>query len=169
MKPGWRDAPYRLMRRFPPPMGPYWWALRLFNERFLLGVMGVIHDDRGQVLLCRHTYKNPPWSLPGGWMMQGESPLQAIEREVHEESGLIARADRILLIGTVSDRPKLEFVVGAHIVDGTFRPSAEVSEAGWWPMDRLPGSYGMRSLLERVACLEPGEIGQYRVNWALKK
>jgi 8-oxo-dGTP diphosphatase len=136
------------------------------NRQFLLGVMGVLRDDRDRVLLFHHTYREPAWALPAGWMIQGESPLQAIEREVLEESGLIARADRLLLVGTISDRPMLEFVVGAHIIGGEFRPSTEVDEAGWWPMDEVPGTAWLKSILARVSCLAPGEVGQYRITWA---
>lgn len=32
------------------------------------------------------------WSLPGGWLETGESPLVAVEREVFEETGLVVRA-----------------------------------------------------------------------------
>ena len=62
--------------------------------------------------------------------------------------------------------PKLEFVVGADIVDGQFRPSREVSDAQWWPMDRLPGTGRLKAMLEQVDCLAPGEVGSYWVAWA---
>ena len=41
-----------------------------------------------RLLLLRTTYK-PNWTLPGGCVEEGESPLQACLREVEEEPGLI--------------------------------------------------------------------------------
>ena len=40
-----------------------------------------------RLLLLRTTYK-PTWTLPGGCVEEGESPLQACLREVEEETGL---------------------------------------------------------------------------------
>ncbi len=57
-------------------------------------VGAVVHDDRGRLLLVRRG-RDPHrgrWSLPGGRVEEGESPEQAIEREVREETGLSVRA-----------------------------------------------------------------------------
>ena len=48
---------------------------------------GVLRDVRGRVLLCELTYK-PDWDLPGGVVESGESPRDAVVREVEEELGL---------------------------------------------------------------------------------
>jgi 8-oxo-dGTP diphosphatase len=164
----WRSVPYRLLRRFPLPLGLHWRAARVINDRFLLGVMGVIRDDAGRILLFQHTYRRHPWGLPGGWMGRGESPLAALEREVREESSLVLRADRLLMIGVVTDRPMMEFVVAATVMSGEFRPCAEVSAARWCPLDEIPGETRGRSLsvLERALQVPPGEVGQYTLVWA---
>ena len=50
----------------------------------------VVHDDRGRLLLVRRG--NPPsrglWSVPGGRVEPGESEVDAVVREVAEETGL---------------------------------------------------------------------------------
>jgi 8-oxo-dGTP pyrophosphatase MutT (NUDIX family) len=48
---------------------------------------GLLRDPRGRVLLCELTYK-PDWDLPGGVVESGESPREAVVREVEEELGL---------------------------------------------------------------------------------
>jgi 8-oxo-dGTP diphosphatase len=57
-------------------------------------VGGVVHDAEGRLLLIRrgHDPHRGRWSLPGGRVEAGESPQQAVEREVREETGLSVRA-----------------------------------------------------------------------------
>ena len=57
-------------------------------------VGAVVHDAAGRLLLVRrgHDPQRGRWSLPGGRVEAGESPEQAVEREVLEETGLAVRA-----------------------------------------------------------------------------
>lgn len=48
---------------------------------------GILRDEHGRVLLCELTYKSE-WDLPGGVVENGESPAQAVVREVWEEIGV---------------------------------------------------------------------------------
>jgi ADP-ribose pyrophosphatase YjhB (NUDIX family) len=57
-----------------------------------LDVRGVVFRD-DEILLVR---ENGEWSLPGGWVDVGESPSEAAEREVLEESGYPTRAVKLL-------------------------------------------------------------------------
>jgi 8-oxo-dGTP diphosphatase len=69
---------------------------RIGHELLLLpGVAAVIRNDRGQILLHRRA-DNGKWSLPAGAIDPGETPAEAVEREIREETGLIARAVRVL-------------------------------------------------------------------------
>ena len=157
---------YTLLRWLPRAPRLHWVAARLVNDSFLAGVLGVIWNERREVLLFSHTYRSMPWSLPGGWMQCGESPLVAIEREVREESGLAVRAERLLLVGTTTDRPKLEFVVAAGLVGGTFRPSREVDAMQWCALDRLPPIASVhRRILRDVEQLPAGQVGSYSNLW----
>src|SRR3954466_12757201 len=53
-------------------------------------VGAVVHDAVGRLLLIRrgHDPHRGLWSLPGGRIEAGESPEQAVVREVREETGL---------------------------------------------------------------------------------
>jgi len=57
-------------------------------------VRGVVIEE-GRVLLVREGGAMG-WTLPGGWADVGETPRQAVEKEVREEAGVVARAVRLL-------------------------------------------------------------------------
>src|SRR5690606_38963013 len=44
-------------------------------------------DEHERVLLVRHSYGPPVWSLPGGGIDRGEHPERAALREIREELG----------------------------------------------------------------------------------
>jgi 8-oxo-dGTP diphosphatase len=54
-------------------------------------------DEQDHVMLVRPTYK-PYWDVPGGYVEQGESPLQACIREVAEELGLRVEITTLLTV-----------------------------------------------------------------------
>jgi ADP-ribose pyrophosphatase YjhB (NUDIX family) len=54
------------------------------------GAEAVCFDERGRVLLGRRAYDPGAglWDLPGGFLHEDELPLDALRREVREETGL---------------------------------------------------------------------------------
>src|SRR3954468_2061890 len=50
-------------------------------------VAAVISDDAGRLLLCQLRLGHELWSLPGGKIRNGESPVHAVIRDVREETG----------------------------------------------------------------------------------
>ena len=64
-------------------------------------VRGVVFRD-DKLLLVREK-SDGRWTLPGGWADIGQSPAESVEREIWEESGYTARAEKIL---AVLDRAK---------------------------------------------------------------
>jgi 8-oxo-dGTP pyrophosphatase MutT (NUDIX family) len=69
---------------------------RAVGTRLLLlpGVAGIVRDEDGRVLFIRRA-DDGHWGLPAGGIEPGESPAQAIAREVHEETGLVVRPARV--------------------------------------------------------------------------
>lgn len=72
------------------PISDYLRGLRAKVGRDLLlvpSVSGVVFDEKGRVLLVRHSHGNV-WVIPGGAVDPDESPADAVVREVWEETGI---------------------------------------------------------------------------------
>jgi 8-oxo-dGTP diphosphatase len=64
----------------------------------------LIFDDDRRLLILKPTYKKG-WTIPGGIMeADGETPWEACQREVHEETGL--RVEQARLAGVDFRRPR---------------------------------------------------------------
>ena len=102
--------------------------LWLVNTHFIVGTVAIVSDGEGRVLVARHTYRRRrPWALPGGWVRRGESPADAVVREILEETGLAVEVARPLTVQPESP-VHLTVVYAARLAGGSFRPSLEVSE-----------------------------------------
>lgn len=55
--------------------------MRMMNDEFLIGVTGIIFNDKNEVLLVKHTYRQIKWSLPGGYLKAREHPSEGLERK----------------------------------------------------------------------------------------
>ncbi len=75
-------------------------------------VCGVV-EINGKVLLVRHTYGNAKGRilLPGGYVKEGELPTVAAEREIAEETGVIAKAKSVMAVQCKPDQWCLVFVM----------------------------------------------------------
>ncbi len=103
--------------------------LRIMNTGFLVGIVGLIIDDKKRVVLFHHTYRNRyPWGLPGGWMKKGEQPAAALIREIKEESGLDIIVKGPFEVRSEKVLPFVEIVMMCRLKGGRFQPSDEVDK-----------------------------------------
>jgi ADP-ribose pyrophosphatase YjhB (NUDIX family) len=133
----------------------------LFNAKFTVGVIALVQDEEGRVLLCKHTYRrDKPWGLPGGSLQPGESLEKCLARELREETGLEFEVDGVVTVAAHPDRRRVDMIFACRLVNGhgleRFRPSAEVSEARFFGLDELPeGMYaGHARLIARAVALK---------------
>lgn len=98
----------------------------------------------GKVLLVRER-ADGLWTLPGGWVDLDDTPSQAVEREIVEESGYRARAVKLAAVWdrNAHGHPphafhiyKLAFI--CELVDGTPTHSLETDAVDWFAQDALP-------------------------------
>ncbi|MFZ2152550.1 MAG: NUDIX domain-containing protein [Microgenomates group bacterium] len=113
-------------------------AMRFLQDKFLVGVTGIIQNEQQEILLFKHTYRSHSWSLPGGYLKAGEHPREGLEREIKEESGLVVSVDENLKIRTDRDTARLDICYTGVLIGGDFTPTHEVSEFGFFNLDNLP-------------------------------
>lgn len=103
---------------------------------------GVFDGDR--VLLVRER-SDGKWCLPGGWVDVNDSPSSAVEREIREESGYIAKAVKLAAVFDRNRHPhtpsvyhiwKLFFV--CERTGGTATASDETDAVEFFPVHSLP-------------------------------
>jgi len=129
---------YKLYKALHLPKNLQLFIMQFTQTRFLVGVTGIIFNDKREILLFKHTYRTHSWSLPGGYLKSGEHPRESLEREVKEESGLIVSVDDSLKTRTDRDFPRLDMCYTGVFIGGEFSPSPEVSEFGFFALDALP-------------------------------
>lgn len=134
------------------PRGLRWRAMWLVSPRYVVGVAGVALNERGEVLLAHHVFRDAiAWGLPGGAIRYGEQLEDGVRREILEETGISVEVGPLLQVTMHPEWPNLtcHFLCA---VDGM--PQAQVSgelfEAGFYALDDLPGpiARGQREIIE---------------------
>ncbi len=126
------------------------------KHQVTLGVQGLVIEDKCRVLLVRHGYR-PGWHFPGGGVERGESLELSLERELLEETGVIATEPPVLF-GVYAH---FNVFPGDHIVlfvierwrrETIPAPNSEIAEQKFFAYDCLPEniSEGTRRRLDEV-------------------
>lgn len=93
------------------PQGLKVWLIQRLVPTFLVGVSGVILNEKSQVLLVRHVFRNyDRWALPGGWLQPGEIPSMGLERELQEELGMTIKPISCIRVQTETNPNQIQFV-----------------------------------------------------------
>jgi 8-oxo-dGTP diphosphatase len=103
-------------------------------------VAGVMLDARGRVLLARRTEGRDLaglWEFPGGKVDPGETPMQALARELHEELGIRVQAAEPLIAVPQQYRDK-RILLDVYRVRYAGKPSDREQQAlAWAPPEKL--------------------------------
>ncbi len=127
----------KLYKCIPIPLSFKKKIIWLANRRFLVAVQGIILNDKNEILLLKHTYRDTPWGMPGGWM-DYEKPREGLEREVFEETELQVKSNQILDV-VYGDKPhRVDIYIKGSFVGGEFKKSAEVSDYGFYKVGNWP-------------------------------
>lgn len=108
-----------------------------------IGVDAAVFDDDDRLLMVR-LKDGSGWSMPGGLAEIGETPAEAVLRELWEEAGLRGRAARLLGLfdgrrwGTPARLHLIHLVFLVECEELLPSPGVEMDEAGFFAADRLP-------------------------------
>lgn len=115
-------------------------VVRFLQPSYTLGVMPVITDADGRIVMVRHSYMEG-WGLPGGLVDRGERVEKALVREAREEVGVEIELVGALAV-TVDPADQIVRVVSrAVLVDPVAQlraASAEITEARWFAAGEFP-------------------------------
>ncbi len=104
------------------------------------GARAIVINERGEILLVLHTYI-PGWHFPGGGVDKGESPREAIIREVREEAGIIVQEIPSIFDCYYNKIVGVDDIVSLYIIKNfeckSFK-SHEIREAKWFALNQLP-------------------------------
>jgi len=125
----------------------------------------IFRDDA--ILLVRER-SDGLWTLPGGWADVNESPAQAVEKEIEQESGYRARAVKLAALydrsrhghgPTLFHSWKAFFL--CEIESGEARTSYETDGVDWFELDGLPAMSLGRST--------PDQVRRMREHWLARE
>lgn len=96
--------------------------------------------DQEKVLLVKHTYQ-PDWYSIGGEVDPGETPREAMERELKEEVGITLTSPPRLFSVYYSRNEKHDDYIIFYVGQGYHQEavtSDEIAQQQWFPLKQLP-------------------------------
>ncbi|GAB2182585.1 NUDIX hydrolase [Denitratisoma sp. agr-D3] len=122
------------------------------NPRIVAGTLPVWQD---KVLLCRRAIepRHGYWTLPAGFMENGESLEQAAERETAEEAGCRIQLENLFAVVSIPHIHQVHFFYRAELLSPDCHPGEETLEAALFPEADIPwpdlAFHSVRYALER--------------------
>jgi 8-oxo-dGTP pyrophosphatase MutT (NUDIX family) len=151
-------------------------TLRLAEGAFIpthathyIGAGGVVLNSRRELLVVCEKYRRtsrPYYKLPGGALQPGEHLVEAVEREVFEETGVRARFESLVCLrhwhGYRYGKSDIYFVCRlAPLSEDVNMQAEELDECLWMPVENYFGSELVSPFNKRIvhaALTSPGVV-----------
>ena len=119
-------------------------------------VRGLVFNEKGELLMAQEQ-SDHRWALPGGWCDIGFTPSEVIEKEIQEETGLEAKAIRLLAVYDKKCHPhppeafyvyKFNFL--CEILGGELKKGHDMLDVGFFSLNDLPPLSENRNLESQI-------------------
>jgi 8-oxo-dGTP diphosphatase len=109
-------------------------------------VSALVEDASGRLLLARRAVEPflGLWDPPGGFLEEGEHPVDGLRRELYEETGLVGEPERFVgaWMDVYGDAPDaaatLNLYWAVRLADGEPVAADDVAELRWFAPEALP-------------------------------
>lgn len=114
------------------------------NPNIVAGTLPLImgDDGRDKVLMCRRAIepRHGLWTLPAGFMENGESVEQAALRESHEEANAVVENLRLYTVMSMPHINQVYMMFMGNVPDGQYSPGIESLETQLFDEEEIPWS-----------------------------
>ncbi len=108
----------------------------MVHPKHIVAASGLISHPDGSILLIRSPRRG--WEFPGGQVEEGEHLLEALQREIQEETGVTASIGSLVgVYSNVKSPTKLMFSFWGDYVCGALQTSDESLETEWVARDSV--------------------------------
>ena len=103
-------------------------------------VVGCVIEHEGRIVMCRRAIepRRGHWTLPAGFLENGETLEDGAARECHEEALARVAVGSLLLIANVTQAHQVHVFFRARLVDGTYGAGPESLETRLMAPGELP-------------------------------
>lgn len=111
--------------------------IRTTQRKFTVSVAAIIFNEKGEVLLLDHVLRPvSSWDIPGGFLEHREQPIDAVRRELFEETGIELNEVEMIRVRTINRH--IEILFRAETSGTASVKSREINAVRWFNMDEMP-------------------------------
>ena len=125
--------------------------IRTTQGKFTVSVAAVITNENDEVLLLDHVLRPASsWGIPGGFLNHGEQPVDAVRRELYEETGIELTDVELFRVRTIYRH--VEILFHAKAVGKPEVKSREINAVGWFRAGEMPENMSrtQKALVEKL-------------------
>lgn len=103
-------------------------------------IVGIIASYKGKVLLCKRNTEPRMnyWTVPAGFMENGETLLEGAQREAKEEVGIKPMPSNLFMVYSVPHISQVHFYFYSELKDSSTKIGEEINEVMFADYNEIP-------------------------------